>query len=144
MSEQMSEQGETLTEALANLNDQNIKDAALPDNKKVVEEVQEESTFIDLDEDDIKDVTPITDDTVKEEFGDGYLGHEDQELSEVEKEAKKAQNRVNQAVKQAKEFQRKELQALQYVKQLQEENKRLSSQIQLSSQNTANENLALS
>ena len=35
MSEQMSEQGETLTEALANLNDQNIKDAALPDNKKV-------------------------------------------------------------------------------------------------------------
>ena len=31
MSEQMSEQGETLTEALANLNDQNIKDAALPD-----------------------------------------------------------------------------------------------------------------
>ena len=144
MSEQMSEQGETLTEALANLNDQNIKDAALPDNKKVVEEVQEESTFIDLDEDDIKDVTPITDDTIKEEFGDGYLGHEDEELSEVEKEAKKAQNRVNQAVKQAKEFQRKELQALQYVKQLQEENKRLSSQIQLSSQNTANENLGLS
>ena len=46
MSEQMSEQGETLTEALANLNDKNIKDAALPDNKKVVEEVQEESTFI--------------------------------------------------------------------------------------------------
>ena len=87
----MSEQGETLTEALANLNDDNIQKAAFPDNKKVVEEVQEESTFIDLDEDDIKDVTPITDDTVKEDFGDGALGDEDEELSEVEKEAKKAQ-----------------------------------------------------
>ena len=55
----MSEQ-ETLTEALANLNDDNIQRAAVPEHEKVVEEVQEESTFIDLDEDDIKDVTPIS------------------------------------------------------------------------------------
>ena len=140
----MSEQGETLTEALANLNDDNIQRAAVPEHEKVVEEVQEESTFIDLDEDDIKDVTPITNDQVIEDFDEGAIGKDDSELSEAEKETKKAQGRINQAVKQAKEFQRREIQALQYAKQLQEENKRLSSQIQLSSQNTANENLALS
>jgi len=140
----MSEQ-ETLTDALANLNDDNIKKAAIPEHKReVIEDVQEESTFIDLDEEDIKDVEPITDDKVKDDFEEGALGEDDAELSEVEKEAKKAQGRINQAVKQAKEFQRKELQALQFAKQLQEENKKLSSQIQLSTQNTANENLALS
>tara|TARA_Y100000748_G_C15484938_1_gene484322 strand:+ start:932 stop:2017 length:1086 start_codon:yes stop_codon:yes gene_type:complete len=139
----MSEQ-ETLTEALANLNDDNIQRAAVPEHEKVVEEVQEESTFIDLDEDDIKDVTPITNDQVREDFDEGAIGKDDSELSEAEKETKKAQGRINQAVKQAKEFQRREIQALQYAKELQEENKKLSSQMQLSSQNTANENLAMS
>ena len=144
MSEQMSEQGETLTEALANLNDENIQRAAVPENEKIVEEVQEESTFIDLDEDDIKDVVPITEDKVIEDFDEGAIGKDDSELSEAEKETKKAQGRINQAVKQAKKFQRREIQALQYVKQLQEENKKLSTQIQLSNQTTAKENLALS
>ncbi len=136
---------ETLTEALANLNDDNIKSAAVPEHKRPdIEDPQEESTFIDLSDDDVAEISPVTEDQVQENFEDGSLGQDDAELSEVEKEAKKAQNRVNQAIKQAKDYQRRELQALEYAKQLQEDNKRLSSQIQLESQQTAQSNLNLS
>ena len=136
---------ETLTEALANLNDDNIKSAAVPEHKRPdIEDPQEESTFIDLSDDDVAAVSPVTEDQVQESFEDGSLGQDDADLSEVEKEAKKAQNRVNQAIKQAKDYQRRELQALEYAKQLQEDNKRLSSQIQLESQQTAQSNLNLS
>ena len=136
---------ETLTEALANLNDDNIQNAAVPEHKRPdIEDPQEESTFIDLSDDDVAEVAPVTEDQVQESFEDGSLGQDDTELSEVEQEAKKAQNRVNQAIKQAKDYQRRELQALQYAKQLQEENKQLSSQIQLESQQTAQNNLELS
>ena len=87
----MSEQ-ETLSEALSNLNDDNIQKAAVPEHKREsVDEIQEGSTFIDLDDDDLKDVAPITDDKVKDDFEEGALGEDDVELSEVEKEAKKAQ-----------------------------------------------------
>ena len=45
---------ETLTEALANLNDDNIKSAAVPEHKRPdIEDPQEESTFIDLSDDDV-------------------------------------------------------------------------------------------
>lgn len=137
---------ETLSEALSNLNDDNIKSAAVPENKRTsaADDPQEESTFIDLTDEDVGEVSPITDDTVHEDFEEGALGGDDQELSEVEKEAKKAQGRINQAVKQAKDWQRRELQALQYAKQLQEDNKKLSSQIQLTNQTTANETLKIS
>lgn len=136
---------ETLSEALENLNDDNIKSAAVPVHKQPdIEDPQDESTFIELTDEDVGEVAPITEDEVKENFEDGALGQDDGELSEVEKEAKKAQNRVNQAIKQAKDFQRREIQALQYAKQLQEENKKLSSQIQLREETTAKENLALS
>ena len=134
---------ETLSEALANLNDDNIDSAAVPVHKQPdIDDPQEESTFIDLSEED--EISPVTEDQVQETFEDGSLGQDDAELSEVEKEAKKAQNRVNQAIKQAKDYQRRELQALQYAKQLQEENKKLSSQIQLEGQQTAQSNLELS
>jgi hypothetical protein len=134
---------ETLSEALANLNDDNIDSAAVPVHKRPdIDDPQEESTFIDLSEED--EISPVTEDQVQETFEDGSLGQDDAELSEVEKEAKKAQNRVNQAIKQAKDYQRRELQALQYAKQLQEENKKLSSQIQLEGQQTAQSNLELS
>ncbi len=134
---------ETLSEALANLNDDNIDSAAVPVHKQPdIDDPQEESTFIDLSEED--EISPVTEDQVQENFEDGSLGQDDAELSEVEKEAKKAQNRVNQAIKQAKDYQRRELQALQYAKQLQEENKKLSSQIQLEGQQTAQSNLELS
>ena len=137
---------ETLSEALSNLNDKNIKRAAVPENKRTsaADEPQEESTFIDLTDEDVGEVSPITNDKVHEDFEEGALGGDDQELSEAEKEAKKAQGRINQAVKQAKDWQRRELQALQYAKQLQEDNKKLSSQIQLTNQTTADETLKIS
>ena len=142
---------ETLTEALSNLNDDNIKDAAIPEHKQEeyqvlhgTEEPQDESTFIELTDEDVGKVEPINEDEVKAEFEEGLLGQDDEELSEMEREMKKAGNRVNQAVKQAKDWQRREIQALQYAKQLQEDNKRLSSQLQLREETTAKENLALS
>ena len=142
---------ETLTEALSNLNDDNIKDAAVPEHKQAeyqvlhgTEDPQDESTFIELTDEDVGEVASINEDEVKVEFEEGLLGQDDEELSEIEREMKKAGNRVNQAVKQAKAWQRREIQALQYAKQLQEDNKRLSSQLQLREETTAKENLALS
>ena len=86
------------------MNDDNIQRAAVPEHEKVVEEVQEESTFIDLDEDDIKDVTPITNDQVIEDFDEGAIGKDDSELSEAEKETKKAQGRINKWLNKLKSF----------------------------------------
>ena len=129
---------ETLSKALKKLNDNNIKRAAVPEHKQAeyevlhgVEDPQDESTFIELTDEDVDEVSPITSDEVKEDFEEGLLGQDDEELSEMEREMKKAGNKVNQAIKQAKNWQRRELQALQYAKQLQEDNKRLSSQLQL-------------
>ena len=59
---------ETLTEALEKLDDENIQKAALPESRRVEEETSEEVAIIDLDEDDVKDIEPITEDVVKEEF----------------------------------------------------------------------------
>ena len=117
---------ETLTEALEKLDDENVKKAALPEPRRVEEETQEESTFIDLSEEDVESVSPITDDEVKEDFEDSSPEPEGEEISETEKRARNAQNRINQAVAQAKEYQRRELQALQYAKELHEQNQRPS------------------
>jgi len=137
---------ETLSDALANLNDDNIKKAAVPENmRKTSSEVpQEESTFIELSDEDVAAVSPITKDEVREDFDKAPIGEDEQELTEVEKKSRTAQGRINQAVKQAKDYQRRELQALQYAKQLQEDNKKLSSQVQLTNQKTADENLKIS
>ena len=136
---------ETLSDALANLNDDNIDKAAIPEGRRAaVEEPQEESTFIDLTDEDVGEVSPITEDEVKENFEKAPVGEDEEELTEIEKKSRTAQGRINQAVKQAKDYQRRELQALQYAKQLQEENKKLSSQMQLTSQTTADENLKIS
>ena len=60
---------ETLTEALSNLNDDNIKDAAVPVHKQLeVEDPQDESTFIELPDEDVGEVASINEDAVKEEF----------------------------------------------------------------------------
>ena len=56
---------ETLSEALENLNDDNIKSAAVPVHKQPdIEEPQDESTFIDLTDEDVGEVAPITEDEV--------------------------------------------------------------------------------
>ena len=134
---------ETLTEALEKLDDENVKKAALPEPRRVEEETQEESTFIDLSEEDVESVSPITDDEVKEDFEDSSPEPEGEEISETEKRARNAQNRINQAVAQAKEYQRRELQALQYAKELHEQNQRLSGQLIQSQTQSTEENMKL-
>ena len=133
---------ETLTEALANLNDENIEKASLPENRRVEEETSEEVAVIDLDEEDVQEIEPITEDVVKEDF-DAKPIDEDEELSEAERRTRTSQDRINKAVAQAKEFQRRELQALQYVKELQEQNKNLSGQLLSSQQSSSQENMRL-
>ena len=133
---------ETLTEALEKLDDENIQSAALPESRRVEEETSEEVAIIDLDEDDVKDIEPITEDVVKEEF-ESKPSIDEEELSETEKRARKAQDRINKAVGQAKEYQRRELQALQYAKELQEKNEQLSNQLIHSQTQSTEQNMKL-
>ena len=133
---------ETLTEALANLNDENIEKASLPEDRRVEEETSEDVAVIDLDEEDVQEIEPITEDVVKEDF-DAKPIDEDEEISEAERRTRTSQDRINKAVAQAKEFQRRELQALQYVKELQEQNKNLSGQLLSSQQSSSQENMRL-
>ena len=133
---------ETLTEALSKLDDENINSAALPEGKRVEEEVQEEATYIDFSEEEMEDISPVTEDSVQEDF-DAPEVQGEEELSEAEVRARTAQNRINQAVKQAKDYQRRELQALQYAKELQEKNEQLASQLQNTQTSTAEQNLKM-
>ncbi len=134
---------ETLTEALEKLDDDNVEKAALPESRRVEEETQEESTFIDLSEEDVQSASPITDDQVKEDFEDSTPEPDGEEVSETEKRTRGAQKRINKAVAQAKEFQRRELQALQYAKELQEKNQQLSGQLLQSQTQSTEENMKL-
>ena len=96
---------ETLSEALSKLDDDNINSAALPEGKRVEEEVQDDATYIDFSEEEMEDISPVTEDSVKEDF-DAPEVQGEEELSEAEVRARTAQNRINQAVKQAKDYQR--------------------------------------
>jgi len=133
---------ETLTEALSKLDDENINKAALPEHKRVEEEVQDESTYIEFSEEEAESISPITEDAVREEFESPDTDSEP-ELSEAERRARSAQERINKAVGQAKDFQRRELQALQYAKGLQEQNEALMAQIQQSQTAGAEQNLKI-
>jgi DNA repair exonuclease SbcCD ATPase subunit len=133
---------ETLSEALSKLDDDNIKSAALPEGKRVEEEVQDDATYIDFSEEEMEDISPVTEDSVQEDF-DAPEVQGEEELSEAEVRARTAQNRINQAVKQAKDYQRRELQALQYAKDLQEQNEQLASQLQQTQTSTAEQNLKM-
>ena len=128
---------ESLSEALSNLNDEQIDKAALPENRRVEEDVSEESTYVELTEEEAESLAPVTDDSIQEDFQPSEeVQSAADELSEADKNTRLAQNRINQAVKQAKDFQRRELQALQYAKQLMEQNQNLSNQLS-HSQNSA-------
>jgi len=133
---------ETLSEALSKLDDDNINSAALPEGKRVEEEVQDDATYIEFSEEEMEDISPVTEDSVQEEFEAPEI-QDEEELSEAEVRARTAQNRINQAVKQAKDYQRRELQALQYAKELQEQNEQLSSQLQKTQTSTAEQNLKM-
>ena len=119
---------------LPEITEEKIEKAALPENKRVDEEISEEATFVELDEADVKELGPVTDEEVKEDFEPHEMVEERvKDSSEVEKRAALAQNRIDQAVKQSKEYARRELQALQYAKELETQNKQLrQSQEQIS------------
>ena len=133
---------ETLSEALSKLDDENINKAALPEHKRVEEEVQEESTFIEFSEEEAESIEPVTEDSVREEFESPDTDAEP-ELTEAERRARSAQERINKAVGQAKDYQRRELQALQYAKQLQEQNEALMSQMKQALTAGAEQNLKI-
>lgn len=133
---------ETLTEALSRLDDDNINKAALPENRRVEDEALETPAVIELSEEDVDSVLPITDDSVQEDF----VAPEEpvaEEGTEAERRMRTTQGRINKAVKQAKDYQRRELQALQYAKDLQSQNKNLQAQITQNQFNSANQNIQI-
>ena len=134
---------ETLSEALAKLDsDEDINKAALPEGRRVEEEVQEEDAIIEFSEEEAEELAPVTEDAVQEDFDSPDQSGEE-ELSEVEVKARTAQNRINQAVKQAKEYQRRELQALQYAKEIKAQNESLAEQLKSTQTSSAEQNLKI-
>ena len=110
------------------ITDEKIEKAALPEKRRVEEEVSDEAVEVSLG-DDSQEVSPVTEDEVQEDFAvSPKVEEQSKDLSEVEKRASLAQNRINKAVAQAKEFQRKELMALQYAKDLKDQNEKLRQQ----------------
>ena len=110
------------------ITDEKIEKAAVPENRRVEEEVSDEAVEVSLGNDS-QEVSPVTEDEVKEDFEvSPKVEEQSKDLSEVEKRASLAQNRINKAVAQAKEFQRKELMALQYAKDLKDQNEKLRQQ----------------
>ena len=90
--------------------------------------VSDEAVEVSLG-DDSQEVSPVTEDEVKEDFEvSPKVEEQAKDLSEVEKRASLAQNRINKAVAQAKEFQRRELMAVQYAKDLKDQNEKLRQQ----------------
>jgi len=45
---------------LPEITEEKIEKAALPENKRVDEEISEEATFVELDEADVKELGPVT------------------------------------------------------------------------------------
>jgi len=110
------------------ITDEKIEKAAVPEKRRVEEEVSDEAVEVSLG-DDSQEVSPVTEDEVKEDFEvSPKVEEQAKDLSEVEKRASLAQNRINKAVAQAKEFQRRELMAVQYAKDLKDQNEKLRQQ----------------
>ena len=110
------------------ITEEKIEKAAVPERKRVEEEVSDEAVEISL-EDNKQEVAPVTEDEVQENFEvSPQVEEQAKDMSEVEKRATLAQNRINKAVAQAKEFQRRELMAVQYAKELKDQNEKLRQQ----------------
>lgn len=110
------------------ITDEKIEKAAVPEKRRVEETVSDEAVEVSLG-DDSQEVSPVTEDEVKEDFAvSPKVEEQAKDLSEVEKRASLAQNRINKAVAQAKEFQRRELMAVQYAKDLKDQNEKLRQQ----------------
>jgi hypothetical protein len=107
------------------ITDEKIERAAVPKHRRVEDDVQDQNIDIDIDESS-SNSTPVTDDEIKEDFEvSPKVEEKSKDLSDVEKRASLAQNRINKAVAQAKEFQRRELMAIQYAKDLKDQNEKL-------------------
>ena len=110
------------------ITEEKIEKAAVPERKRVEEEVSDEAVEISL-EDNKQEVAPVTEDEVQENFEvSPQVEEQAKDMSEVEKRATLAQNRITKAVAQATEFQRRELMAVQYAKELKEQNEQLRQQ----------------
>ena len=106
------------------ITDEKIEKAAVPEHRRVEDEVQDNAVDIVLDQN--NEVTPVTDDEITEDFEvSPQVEEKAKDQSDIEKRASLAQNRINKAVAQAKEFQRRELMAVQYAKDLKEQNDQL-------------------
>jgi hypothetical protein len=120
------------------ITEEKIEKAALPPNKRVEEEVKQESVEISLDDD--KDISPVTEDEVQENFDvSPKVEEEAKNMDEIEKRAALAQNRINKAVAQSKDFQRRELMAVQYAKDLKDQNEKLREQLKSQMNNYGDE-----
>lgn len=81
---------------LPEITEEKIEKAALPENKRVDEEISEEATFVELDEADVKELGPVTDEEVKEDFEPHEMVEERvKDSSEVEKRAALARRIVS-------------------------------------------------
>ena len=107
------------------ITDEKIEKAAVPQHRRVEDDVQDKDIDIDIDEGSSNN-SPVTEDQIKEDFAvSPQVEEKSKDLSDVEKRASLAQNRINKAVAQAKEFQRRELMAVQYAKDLKDQNEKL-------------------
>ena len=107
------------------ITDEKIEKAAVPQHRRVEDDVQDQDIHIDIDEGSSNN-SPVTEDQIKEDFAvSPQVEEKSKDLSDVEKRASLAQNRINKAVAQAKEFQRRELMAVQYAKDLKDQNEKL-------------------
>ena len=130
----MSQEAEKVIDV--DISEEKIEKAALPENKRVEEEISDSSVEVGIDE----NVKPVTEDEVQEDFDvSKKVEHESKDLSEVERRAAYAQNRINKAVAQAKEYQRRELMALQYAKELKQQNEQLTNHQQSFANNYSEE-----
>ncbi len=115
----MSEEAQNID---VEITEEKIEKAALPENRRVEEEVQEDPVEVEINQ----EVAPVSEDEVKEDFEvSPKVEEKAKDQSDVEKRATLAQNRINKAVAQAKEFQRRELMAVQYANELKEQNQQL-------------------
>ena len=120
------------------ITDEKIEKAAVPEKKRVEENVSDEPVEISIDEK--SEVSPVTEDEITEDFEvSPQVEEKAKDLSEVEKRASLAQNRINKAVAQAKEFQRRELMAVQYANDLKDQNEKLRQQQRTFSNSYSNE-----
>ena len=115
----MSEEAQNID---VEITEEKIEKAALPENRRVEEEVQEDPVEVEINQ----EVAPVSEDEIKEDFEvSPKVEEKAKDQSDVEKRATLAQNRINKAVAQAKEFQRRELMAVQYANELKEQNQQL-------------------